>query len=118
MQPISSPVRKISGHNAGGRQGDAAFGERQSVAVGRDQQGLLDVVEIVERLAHAHHDDVGDQTALGRHDRTLRRRRVRKVAKPVAGNQDLGEDLFRRQIADQLLRAGMAEGAGERAADL
>ena len=43
---------------------------------------------------------------------------MRIVAEAVAGEQDLADDLFGGQVADELLRAGVAEGAGERAADL
>ena len=46
------------------------------------------------------------------------RRAAGIVAEPVAGEQDLADDLLGRQVADELLGAGMAEGAGQRAADL
>ena len=39
-----------------------------------DQQRVAHRLEIVERLAHAHHDDVGDEApAVGRHDRAFAR---------------------------------------------
>ena len=41
-----------------------------------------------------------------------------KIAEPVAGDEDLADDLGRRQVAHQRHRAGVAEGAVERAADL
>ncbi len=108
------------GHDAGGRERDAALGQRHAVAVGGDQQGLLDLVEIVERLAHAHHHDVGDLAAFApaRVARRARRVAVGEVAEPVARHQQLGEDFLGGQVAHQLLRAGVAERAGERAADL
>ncbi len=76
------------------------------------------MVEIVERLAHAHQHDIGDLA--------LRRRKPARVvggsagpiADPVARQHDLTDDLGRGQIAHQPLRAGMAERAGQRAADL
>ena len=56
---------------------------------------------------------------VGRHRRAVRRVGGRReVAEPVAGDQDLADDLLGGQVAHQLLRAGVAEGAGERAADL
>ena len=44
--------------------------------------------------------------------------RRRPFAKPVARHHDLADDLAGGQIAHQPLRAGVAEAAGERAADL
>ncbi|MCY1294668.1 hypothetical protein D9M70_439730 [compost metagenome] len=105
-------------HDTGGRKSDAALGERQALAIRGDQQRGFHLFEIVERLAHAHHDDVGDLAAFGRNDRTLRRVAFREVAEPVAGEQQLREDFLGGQVAHQLLRAGMTEGTGERAADL
>ncbi len=52
------------------------------------------------------------------HDRALRRRAARPVAEPVARDHHLPDDLARREIAHEALRAGVAERAGERAADL
>src|SRR5690606_38761753 len=40
------------------------------------------------------------------------------VAEAVAGDQDLADDLLRGKVADELLGAGVAEAAIERAADL
>ena len=42
----------------------------------------------------------------------------RPLAEGIAGEHHLTHDLGRRQVADQLLRAGVAELAGQRAADL
>jgi hypothetical protein len=66
--------------------------------------------EIVERLAHAHQHDVRDQPLLDR--------RATPVAEIVAGDEDLADNLGRGQVAHQPLGAGVAEGTGERAADL
>ncbi len=80
--------------------------------------GVAHRLEIVERLAHAHHHDVGDLAALRRHDGALRRLAIGEIAEAVARDQQLREDFLGGQIAHQLLRAGVAEGAGQRAADL
>ena len=48
------------GHDAGGRQRDAALRQRHALAVGDDLHRVLHIVEIVERLAHAHQHDIGD----------------------------------------------------------
>ena len=81
----------------------------EAVAVHDDLQRLLHMIEIVERLAHAHHDDIGQHPSLGR---------ARPFAKCVARQHDLADDLRRLQVADQLHRAGMAKAAIERAPDL
>ena len=62
--------------------------------------------------------DGASALASARCRRGFRHARRRIVAEPVARQQHLADDLLRRQVAHQLLRAGMAEGAGERAADL
>ena len=71
--------------------------------------GVGDAVQIVERLAHAHEDDVGEPAVfLG----------GRPFAEVVAGHLHLGDDLGGGQVAHQGLGAGVAEGAVQRAADL
>src|SRR5579871_6290061 len=40
------------------------------------------------------------------------------VAEAVARDEDLADDLLGGEVADELLRPGVAEAAGERAADL
>jgi hypothetical protein len=89
MLPISSPARAIF--------------------------GTTPEVEIVQRLAHAHHDDIGDEALLAL---AARRRRALPIVEPVARQHDLADDLARRQVAHEALGAGMAERAVERAADL
>ena len=76
-----------------------------SVAIG---ERVRDVVEIVERLAHAHHHDVGDEPALAGASR-LSACGVGEIAEPVARHQELADDLLGRQVAHELLRAGVAE---------
>ena len=95
--------------NARGRDGDPAPRQGDALIVGDDVDGVGDVVQIVERLAHAHEDDVGQAAVFpGR----------RPFLEVVAGDLDLGHDLGGGQVADQLLRAGVAEGAVQGAADL
>ena len=43
---------------------------------------------------------------------------ARPIADAIAGEQDLADDLRHLEVAHQALRAGVAERAGERAADL
>ena len=47
-------------HHAGRREGDAALGDGDALAVHDDAERLGHVVVIVERLAHAHHHQVGE----------------------------------------------------------
>ena len=96
-------------HHARGRERDLAPRDRQPLVVHDDLQRLRDVVVIVERLAHAHQHDVGElPVVLGR----------RPFAERVARQHHLADDLGGVEIAHQALRAGVAEVAGERAADL
>ena len=81
----------------------------EPVAVHDDLQRVADIVEIVQRLAHAHHDDVGQHPPFGL---------GRPFAERVAGEHHLADDLRRLEVAHQPHRAGVAEGAIERAADL
>ena len=79
------------------------------VAVHDDLQRVADIVEIVERLAHPHHHDVGQHPAL---------RLARPFAERIARQHHLADDLAGVEVADQPHRAGEAEAAVERAADL
>lgn len=71
-------------HHAGGRERDLALGDRDPLAVHDDAQRLGDVVVIVERLAHSHHDDVGDEASV---------RGRGPFPQRVAGQHDLAQDL-------------------------
>ena len=95
--------------DTGGGDGDTAPADGNAVAVANRVDGGRHVVEIVERLAHAHEDDIGEAAVFGR---------GRPFAECVAGDHDLRGDLLRGEIAHEGLCAGMAEGAVERAADL
>jgi hypothetical protein len=78
-----------------------------------------EVDTVIRRRAHPHEDDVGDEAAAVAGDVDAGRgRKAREVAEPLAGDDQLADDLGRRQVADELLRAGVAELAGQRAADL
>ncbi len=92
--------------------------DRESPSPSEAISSAFDFLEIIERLAHAHHHDIGDLAALGGHHGAVGRVLVREIAKPVACGQKLRQNFFRREVAHQLLRTGMAEGAGERAANL
>ena len=96
-------------HHAGGRQGYLAPRKRHAFVVEYDFQRLGDVVEIEQRLALAHHHDVGKQALFGR---------LRPFVVGIAGQHDLTQDLRRRQVAFECLGAGMAELATQHAADL
>ena len=76
-----------------------------------DLQRLGDILIIIERLTHAHDDDVGKMA-----------RRAILGAWPftigIARRDELADDFRRSQIAHQGLRAGVAKAAGQRAANL
>ncbi len=103
------PRARNHGHNARGRERDAAFGKRQRIAIGDNGEGGFHIVEIVERFAHAHHHHIGDAAA---------RRAARPIIQRIARNQHLADDFARREIAHEFLGAGVTEAAIERAADL
>ena len=112
MTPISSPVRAMFGTTPGGRQRDAAAGNADAFIVGDDQQRVAHRLEIIQRLAHAHHHHIGDEAAAGRGFA------VGPVVEAVARHHDLADDFARGEVAHQPLRAGVAERAVQRAADL
>ena len=93
------------GGDAGGADGDAAAADRDAVAIGDDVDRVGDGVQIIERLAHAHEDDVGELAV------AIVQRSVGggPFGQAVARDQDLGDDFSGGQVADQLLGAGMAE---------
>ena len=96
-------------HHTGGRQRDLAAAQGDAGRVHDDGQGLRHVVEVIKRLAHTHHDDVGQAPAV------LRRG---PLVQGIAGDHELPEDLARCQVAHQALGAGVAEAASQGAADL
>jgi hypothetical protein len=94
-------------HKTGRRQRDALVGKTETKIVAHHAHRTHDVVKIEERLAHAHHDDVGELALLVGH-----------VAEMFGGDEYLADDLGGREIPVEALRARRAERAGESAADL
>src|SRR5262249_24086183 len=106
-------------HHAGGRERDPPSRDGEPVAVLDDAERIAHRLEIVERLPHAHHHDLGDAAlTFSRQTGTLGPRHAKKIAEPVARHHHLADDLFRREVANEALRAGVAERTVERAADL
>ena len=111
-------------NDAAGRQRNASFRQRQPVAVHDQLQRALHIVEIVERLAHSHHDDVGQQAAVRSVVCTVlflveaRHAALRPFAQRIAGEHDLADDFARREIAHEAHGACVAEAAVQRATDL
>jgi len=66
-----------------------------------------DILEIGERLAHAHHHHVADRPVFGH-----------SAAQAFVGNPQLADDFLRRQVAVEALATGGAERALQRAARL
>jgi hypothetical protein len=91
-------------NDADRRDGDAPGADAEELRVDEHPHGCDRRIEVGERLAHPHRDDVGDALA-ARHE----------LALPVA---DLIDDLSHREIADQAHLARRAERAGHRAAGL
>ena len=100
-------------HHARGGQGDAATAKGDAFVVHHHFHRVADVVEVVKRLAHAHQDDVRHQPYL-----FLGGARHRPFVQIIARQHDLTDNLGRGQVAHQFLRAGVAEGTGQRAAHL
>jgi hypothetical protein len=94
-------------HQAGGRQGHALVGQAVAQVVAHHAHGAHDVVEIHQRLAHAHHHHVGEAAHLVRH-----------VAQVARGNPHLADDLGGGQVAVEALGGGGAERAVQAATDL
>ncbi|KAG1240551.1 hypothetical protein G6F68_017549 [Rhizopus microsporus] len=87
-------------HQAGGRQGHALVGQAVAQVVTHHAHGAHDVVEIHQRLAHAHHHHVGEAAHLVRH-----------VAQVACGNPHLADDLGGGQVAVEALMPGRAKAA-------
>ena len=94
-----------AGHDARGRDDDVPRPQAEPARVGQDGHGLQDAVEVQERLAHAHEDDVRQAAAA--------------VGGEAAGGvADLVDDLGRLEVAPEAQLAGGAEGAADGAAGL
>jgi hypothetical protein len=94
-------------HQAGGGQRDPFIGEAVTQVVAHHAHGAHDVVEIHQRLAHAHHHHIGELALFVRH-----------VAQMPRRHPDLADDFGGGQIAVEALGGGGAELAVERAAHL
>src|SRR5262249_25694591 len=71
MTPISEPTRADRSTARGGGR-DPALGDAKAIAARHGEERTAHRLEIVQRLAHAHHHDVGDETvAFGREPRRL-----------------------------------------------
>ena len=98
-------------HHAGGGQRDAPPRQADAFVVHDDLHRLGDVVVIVQRLAHAHQHDGGEQP---------RRSPFGLGHSPSASRAAMNWPTISAgaEVAHQRLRAGVAEPAGQRAADL
>ena len=90
-------------NHAGGRHGDPPPGKTIGVVVEHHAQRRDHVVQVEERLAHSHHDDVGHRSLA--------------LQQPI-GEPELPDDLGCGQVAVEALLAGRAERAVEHAARL
>ena len=93
-------------HHADRGHGDASRREREPLGVVEQAAGAQGLVVVVERLAHAHEDDVGHAAV------------VRLVAEHAGEVEDLVDDLLRGEVPAQPQAAGRAERAAHGAADL
>ena len=59
LEPNSRPALRIIGTTPAVESVIRRFERASAVAIGHDRQGLAHIVEIVERLAHPHHNDIG-----------------------------------------------------------
>ena len=106
-------------HNTGSGNSDATLGQRQSIAIAEHTDCLAHMVKIIQRLAHAHEDDVGhDARTLARDQAIGWRCQAGIIPQHVARHDQLRDNFLRSQVAHEALSAGMAEGAGQRAANL
>ena len=84
--------------------GDAAAGEPVAVVVKEDVQSAQNVVEVLQRLAHPHEHDVGDDSVVGV-------RHACVAAQFAFGPPELAHDLGGREVAVEALLARGAEEA-------
>ncbi|RMT72361.1 hypothetical protein ALP42_05570 [Pseudomonas savastanoi pv. nerii] len=88
-------------YHAGGGQGHPALGNAIPQVIHHQMHGSNDIVEVQQRLTHAHHHHVGDGTVDGR----------RYAAKGFVGNPHLTDDFGGGEVAVEALLAGGAETA-------
>ena len=87
-------------HDAAGRDGDVARTQPEPLGIGQRRHGVQDAVEVEQRLAHAHEDDVREAAAV--------------VGERPCRLPDLVEDLGRLQVPPEPELAGRAERAARR----
>ncbi len=110
--------------HATGRKRDATLRKGQPVPIHHKLERVADVVEIVQRLTHAHHHDVGEQASVSSVVSSVFcviepvHHTLGPFSESVTREHHLPDDFTRCQVADQPHRAGGAKGAVERAADL
>ena len=90
MTPISAPARAMLGTTPDVDKRDPPLREAQALAVGHDVEAVAYRLEIVQRLAHAHHHHVGDEALVSFAARGS------PIGKLVARQHDLADDLARR----------------------
>ena len=95
-------------HHAGGRQGHTTLGKAKAEIVEHDFHRRNDIVEVQQRLAHAHHYYVGNGTHAGGLHRADDLRRA----------PNLADNFGYPQVAVKALLGGGAEFALQRAAYL
>jgi hypothetical protein len=100
-------------HDARRGHRDAPARQAVGVVVEHEPQRRHERIVVEQRLAHAHHDDVGDDAlALARYGAG------RRLAQRELGHAQLADDLARRQVARKTLLARGAKTAVDRAARL
>ena len=104
-------------HNPGSGKGDSALGNRQAVAMRNQLHSIAYIIEVVEWFTHTHEDYIGDEATAGGNIFSYFDK-MRPFCEAITGDQHLADDFACRQVPDQCLGAGMAEGAAQGAADL
>src|SRR4030067_706086 len=88
---------------AGGAEGDAPPRQAIGHVIQHDFHGHDRVVEVQQRLAHAHHHDIGNDALA-----------LRVAPERAVGGPHLADNLVRVEVAIEALGAGGAERATER----
>ena len=96
----------VSGAAIGFDVADPAAAKANAFVIHHDLHRITDVFKIIQRLAHAHQHHIRHKAHFG-----LGLAFDRPFAQIIARQHDLADNLCRRQIAHQLLRAGVAKAA-------
>ena len=94
----------MPGTTPGGRDGDVTGSQAEPRRIGQGGRGADDRIEVEERLAHPHEDEVGEVAPEG--------------GQPAAGVAGLVDDLGDVEVAPEAKLAGGAERAAHGAAGL